>query len=110
MVKYKLVHKDGSVSYRDTKEEKKELLALLKGRKKKKTKELGKASLEFTKVGVISSVGGSVTSKVGGTAAGYAGSGISRLTSFAPIMGTAAGAGIAVGMTKELLPKKKKRR
>ena len=37
MVKYKLVHKDGSVSYRDTKEEKKELLALLKGRKNKET-------------------------------------------------------------------------
>jgi|TARA_R100000093_G_C1920049_1_gene65400 hypothetical protein len=33
MVKYKLVHKDGSVSYRDTK---KELLALLKKRRKNK--------------------------------------------------------------------------
>ena len=35
MVTYKLVHKDGSASYRDTK---KELLALLKKRRKNKEK------------------------------------------------------------------------
>jgi len=77
---------------------------------KKKLKRMGRDAISLTGSGVTMGVGAGVLEGIGGTAATYGATGVSRMASFMPTIGTVVGAGYALGALEHLQPKRKKRR
>lgn len=72
---------------------------------KKHFKKLGSNAMNFTKLGVVQGVGITAIGKVGGNT-----SALSSMSDYNPVMGNVVGASAAMGMVKELAPKRKRRK
>lgn len=68
-------------------------------------KKLRKRTLEFTSLGMLTSLGSAAVTQAGGSTAGLA-----TMSSFYPLMGTIEGSAAVMRSMKRLSPKRKRRR
>lgn len=75
---------------------------------KKVLKRTAKQTKQLLGLGVITTTGSLTLGQIGGSGAVLAQQGLGSVARFQPVFGTLVGGGAALGLTKELLPRKKK--